>query len=360
MRWRHPQRGMVSPAEFIPLAEECGLIVALGHWVVHAACRQFRQWHDAGLPARQIAVNISAVQLGRGSLYETVSSALRQSGIAPNQLELEITESFVMLDRERSFQSLADLKALGTRLSIDDFGTGYSSLSYLQLIDVDKLKIDISFVRDMTRNNSNASIVKAVIALGHSLGLEVIDEGVEDSGQARYLRSLQCDVIQGYLIARPLPGDEMTRFLADYVAASVSSNDSGQYTLLLVDDEASILASLKRLLRRENFHILTASSAQEALSLLALHPVGVIITDQRMAGMSGTELLARVRTMHPQVVRMVLSGHTGLDLLTDAINRGEIYKFIAKPWNDAELIETIRDAFRHFGEHPASGAQTQK
>jgi diguanylate cyclase (GGDEF)-like protein len=220
VRWQHPERGMIMPGEFIPLAEESGLVVPLGDWVLREACRQIKQWSDAGLTPRQTAVNVSAVQLSRGHLVESVKDALATTGIAPEQLELEITESFVMADRDRSFESLAELKALGVRLSIDDFGTGYSSLSYLQQLEVHKLKVDISFVRDMTSNSGNASIVKAIIALGHSLGLEVIAEGVEDQGQAHDLRSMQCDVMQGYLVSQPLPADEATRFLASFPPAA--------------------------------------------------------------------------------------------------------------------------------------------
>jgi diguanylate cyclase (GGDEF)-like protein len=215
-RWLHPERGMISPAEFIPLAEESGLVVRLGDWVLREACRQIKAWSDAGLAPRQTAVNVSAVQLSRGLLLESVSEALAQSGIAPEQLEIEITESSVMVDREQSFKSVADIKALGVRVSIDDFGTGYSSLAYLQQLAVHKLKVDISFVRDITSNSGNASIVKAVIALGHSLGIEVIAEGVEEEAQARHLRSLDCDAMQGYLVSRPLPAAEMTRFLASF------------------------------------------------------------------------------------------------------------------------------------------------
>ncbi|CAA7625755.1 Response regulator receiver modulated diguanylate cyclase/phosphodiesterase with PAS/PAC sensor(S) [Candidatus Terasakiella magnetica] len=216
VRWAHPQRGMISPAAFIPLAEECGLIVGLGDWVLQTACRQIKKWSDAGLAPRQTAVNISTVQLSRGHLLDSVQRVLQETGISPQQLELEITESFVMEDRDRSFKALADIKALGVRLSIDDFGTGYSSLAYLQQLEVHKLKVDLSFVRDMTRNSGNASIVKAVIALGHSLGLEVIAEGVEALDQAHYLQLLQCDVMQGYLVSRPLPAEDMTRFLTSF------------------------------------------------------------------------------------------------------------------------------------------------
>jgi diguanylate cyclase (GGDEF)-like protein len=356
VRWQHPERGMIAPAEFIPLAEESGLVVQIGDWVLHEACRQIRQWSGVGLKPRQMAVNVSAVQLNRGGLVESIKDALEKTGIAPEQLELEITESCVMLDRDRSFKSLAEVKALGVRLSIDDFGTGYSSLGYLQQLKVDQLKVDISFVRDMTTNSGNASIVKAIIALGHSLGLEVIAEGVEEAGQARYLRSLQCDLMQGYFISRPMPADETTGFLESFRAQRIPVDAEAMSTLLLVDDEASVLAALKRILRRDRYSILTATSGEEALALLAEHEVGVIITDQRMPGMSGTELLARARKMHPRAVRMVLSGYTGLDSLTEAINRGEIYKFLTKPWQDSELVDAVREAFRHYGEtteHPA-------
>jgi len=325
-------------------------VIPLGDWVLREACRQVKLWSELGLAPLQTAVNVSAVQLSRGHLVESVKAVLRETGIAPELLELEITESFVMADRDQSFKSLAELKALGVRLSIDDFGTGYSSLAYLQQLEVHKLKVDISFVRDMTVNVGNASIVKAVIALGHSLGLEVIAEGVEDHGQARYLRSLQCDMMQGFLVSLALPADELVRFMSSFQPPQIPAEDEARSTLLLVDADVSILATLKRLLRRENYHILTATNSEEALALLAEQEIGVILIDQRMPGMSGTELLARARTMNPKTVRMVLSGYTALDSLTEAINRGEIYRFLTKPWDDAELIHTVREAFRHYGE----------
>jgi predicted signal transduction protein with EAL and GGDEF domain len=216
LRWQHPERGMIPPGEFIPLAEESGMVAQLGEWVLREACRQIRQWSEAGLAPLQTAVNVSAVQLNRGHLVDSVKRALQESGIEPEQLELEITESFVIADRDQSFRSLSQLKEMGVRISIDDFGTGYSSLAYLQQLEVHKLKIDMSFVRDMTSNRGNASIVKAIIALGHSLGLEVVAEGVEEAEQASYLRSLQCDAIQGYLISRPMPAEDMAGFLASY------------------------------------------------------------------------------------------------------------------------------------------------
>ncbi|HSG21352.1 MAG TPA: EAL domain-containing protein, partial [Azonexus sp.] len=348
VRWQHPERGLIPPSEFIPLAEESGLIVRLGDWVLREACRQIKEWSDAGIAPRQTAVNVSAIQLSRGQLVESVKDALATTGIDPEQLELEITESSIMVDREQSLKSLADLKALGVRISIDDFGTGYSSLAYLQQLEAHKLKVDISFVRDITTNSGNALIVKAIIALGHSLGLEVIAEGVEEAGQARYLRSLRCDVMQGYLISRPMPAETVAGFMASFHPSQVPVDNEAQSTLLLVDDEPSVLSSLKRVLRRENYRILTANSGEEALALLAEHEVGVILTDQRMPGMTGTELLARARIMHPKAIRLVLSGYTGLDSLADAINRGEIFKFLTKPWEESELLAAVRQAFRHY------------
>lgn len=214
VRWEHPERGLVTPGHFIPFAEESGVIVAIGDWVLHTVCRQVGTWTGLGVAPPHTAVNISAAQLKGGHLAPSVSAALEGSGIAPHQLELEITESFMLTDLEQSFGTFAAIHEMNVRLAIDDFGTGHSSLSHLRYIDVDKLKIDISFVRDMVTSSSDASIVKAVIALGRSLDLEVVAEGVETEAQAQQLRNLGCDLAQGYLFGRPMPAEEMTSHLA--------------------------------------------------------------------------------------------------------------------------------------------------
>ena len=225
VRWQHPARGMVPPGEFIAFAEESSLVVRLGKWVLEEATRQMRIWLDEGIDPPPVSVNVSAVQLSRGTMAAYAEQALCANRLRPDQLELEITESFIMRDRERSLRSLAELKALGVRLTIDDFGTGYSSLAYLQQLEVDKLKVDMSFVQDMTDNPGNASIVRAVIAMGHSLGLGIVAEGVETDEQARELRRLQCDAIQGYLVSRPLPADDMGAFLSRFSPWTVSEWD---------------------------------------------------------------------------------------------------------------------------------------
>ncbi len=205
-RWNNPRFGTISPARFIPLAEETGLIVALGEWALITACRQMRKWLDAGATLHYVAVNVSAVQLTRGDLIASVRAALAESGIEPGQLELEITESFVMADPEAAIGLLTELKELGVRIAIDDFGTGYSSLAYLKRLPLHLLKVDQSFVRDMLDDPNDEAIVRAVIALGHSLGLNIMAEGVETAAHAECLIALGCDAAQGWHYGRPAPG----------------------------------------------------------------------------------------------------------------------------------------------------------
>lgn len=205
-RWNNPHLGMISPTRFISLAEETGLIVPLGEWALITACRQMRKWLDAGTAPHYVAVNVSAAQLMRGDLMASVRAALAESSIEPGQLELEITESFVMGDPEAAICLLTDLKKLGVRIAIDDFGTGYSSLAYLKRLPVHLLKVDQSFVRDMLDDPNDKAIVRAIIALGHSLGLNVMAEGVETAAHAECLKVLGCDAAQGWYYGRPLPG----------------------------------------------------------------------------------------------------------------------------------------------------------
>ncbi len=227
VRWQHPLRGMIPPSSFIPLAEECGLIVPLGEWVLKTACYQIKTWSLSRPALGQIAVNVSAVQLVQSNFAATVKAIINETGIQPEHLEIEITESSVMSNLTSAIETLCELKGLGVRLSIDDFGTGYSSLAYLQQLAVHKLKIDISFVRKILVNSADALIVQAVIALGHSLGLEIIAEGVEELAQAKYLRFLQCDVMQGFLVSKPLPVNEIEAFLNSYEPLSIPVDDEG-------------------------------------------------------------------------------------------------------------------------------------
>ena len=213
IRWHHPELGMVPPGRFISIAEDSGLIVPIGEWVLREACRQAVAWHKAGLPELLIAVNLSAVQFKRGDVEKGVTQALAESGMNPALLELELTESILIEDTEKVLATVRRLKSLGVKLSIDDFGTGYSSLSYLKRFNVDKLKIDQSFVRDMVDNPNDAAIVSAIIQMAKNLNLTTVAEGVEDERQLALLRLQHCDEVQGYHFARPMPADEFATFI---------------------------------------------------------------------------------------------------------------------------------------------------
>lgn len=213
LRWNHPELGFVSPTRFIPLAEDSGLIVSIGEWVLNQACEQAVKMQLAGIEPFIMSVNLSAVQFRKGDLVEVVKNALDKSGLKPEYLDLELTESLLLKDQQSLLQMLQQLKLLGVRLSIDDFGTGYSNLSYLKRFAVDKLKIDQSFVRDMENDADDYALVKAIIQLAHSLGLIVTAEGVETEQQVKILTKLKCDEFQGYYFARPMPADEFVNYL---------------------------------------------------------------------------------------------------------------------------------------------------
>ncbi|MBF8176716.1 EAL domain-containing protein [Herminiimonas contaminans] len=213
VRWNSAHSGMVSPASFIPLAEETGLIIPLGEWVLRTACRQNRAWQESGYPAIPISVNLSPRQLARGDIVEVVERILDETGLQPQYLELEITESVMTTDVEKSFALLTRLRALGVKISLDDFGTGYSSLSYLKRFPVDTLKIDQSFVRDIATDQDSAAIVKAIISLGRNLNLTVLAEGIESAEQFRFLLENGCDEGQGYLMSKPIPNKNFVDLL---------------------------------------------------------------------------------------------------------------------------------------------------
>ena len=215
LRWEHPDLGLVSPAQFIPMAEETGLIVPIGQWVLRTACMQNREWQRMGYAPMSIAVNLSARQFNEKNLVEMISGILRETELEPKWLDVEITESIIMQNLEQTISTLRALHHLGLQISIDDFGTGYSSLSYLKKFPVHALKIDQSFIREITSDPDDAAITSAVIAMGHSLKLKVIAEGVETMEQLEMLRSLKCDCMQGYLFSRPVPSQTITPLLME-------------------------------------------------------------------------------------------------------------------------------------------------
>lgn len=213
LRWQSPEFGSVSPAEFVPLAEEIGLIGSIGEWVLRSACQQARVWHDSGFSSMRISVNLSARQLQQQDLVKVVRRVLSDTGLESRYLDLELTESMLMHDMEHTVSTLSELDALGATLSVDDFGTGYSSLSYLKRFPIHVLKIDRSFVRDITSDRNDAAITTAIIAMAHSLGIKVIAEGVETREQQEFLKRHGCDGMQGFYFSKPLPAEDLTRLL---------------------------------------------------------------------------------------------------------------------------------------------------
>ena len=347
--WQHPELGIVAPARFMPVAEECGLITVIGAWAVQHACLDMRHWIDLGIDVPPVAINISPRQFRDPNLIRIIESALSDMQLEPHMLALEITEGVLMSDTPSSEVTLSALKSLGVALTIDDFGTGYSSLSYLTRFPFDRVKIDCSFVREITVNDSAAAMVNAIISMAHSIGIKVIAEGVETEAQCEFMRSNMCDEIQGRFFSSPLTCEEMALLLCSdrHLPAHLLRLQKPARTLLLVDDEPNIVASLKRLLRSDGYQILTANSGSDGLALLQKYKVDIILSDQRMPGMTGVDFLRIAKEIYPDTVRIVLSGYTELQSVTDAINEGAVFRFLTKPWDDQQLRRYIEEAFRY-------------
>ncbi|MDH3713280.1 MAG: EAL domain-containing protein [Gammaproteobacteria bacterium] len=347
LRWHNPELGMVSPGEFIPMAEENGQIVPIGEWVLRTACAQAKRWIDEGHSLSRVAVNISVVQFVRPNFPDLIAHILQTSGLKPCALELEITESLLVKDVEGAIHTLQALKDIGVQLSIDDFGTGYSSLNQLKRFPIDRLKIDQSFVRDITSDPDDAAIALAVIGMAGTMNLNVVAEGVETEEQMRFLQTNRCNEMQGYHLSRPLPAEDMELLLREHQSERwCQSNESvWQRNLLLVDDDAATLTALTKILGNQQYRILTATSARESFDLLAKHEVGVVVADYQMPGMDGNQFLARVHSIYPRTTRIMLSGQSDMESLISAVNEGDIYRFLEKPVSAAVLRRTLQEAF---------------
>lgn len=348
LRWNRPQHGLVPPQEFIQALEESGLIVPVGSWVINTACKQIGHWIGGAIGPIQVSVNVSGRQFVEGDLNGDVLKALRDNGIDADLLELELTESSLMVNTERTIATLHNLKQRGVQISIDDFGTGYSSLAYLRRFPINKLKIDIAFIRDVTTNPDDAALALAIIRMAHSLKLEVIAEGVETEAQLAYLRRNCCDQMQGYYFSKPLALAELELLLQEDKRLTDGQGEADpSHTVLLVAADAPLLASLQRLLRHDGYRILTACSAQQGFDLLALHSVQVVLCGQHMVNMSGTLFLDRVKDLYPATFRIILAAHADLEAIMDGVNRGAIDRFYTTPWDKKVLHDNIHEAFHH-------------
>lgn len=345
VRWRHPQRGVLTAQHFIPLADEAGLTPAIGAWALQRACADLRHWQEQGL---SVALNVSPRQFCAAGLADMVAAALAAHNLPSAALTLEITEQALTLAGPASDAILASMKALGIGLTLDDFGTGHSALNNLKRFPFDAVKIDCVFIRDVVTDSGDAALCQSIIAMAHHLGMGVVAEGVETEAQCDFLRLNMCDQVQGWFFAAPLPAAEVDALLQQRRALPphLLRQHKPPRRLLLVDDEPNIISALKRLLRPDQYQIHTANSGQEGLELLARQAVDVIVSDQRMPGMLGADFLRKARQLYPDTIRIMLSGYTELQSVTDAVNEGAIYKFLTKPWEDEQLRAQIAEAFR--------------
>ncbi len=349
LRWQTPSHGLLLPHPFLEMVERVGLTARLSWWVVEAAMSQLAQWRRQGLDYLSVSVQLTDQLLVERDCVDRMGELMHRHELPAKTLEFEIPESAMALDVRQVGSNLASLRELGATMTVRDFGMGGLSLSSLAQYPMDRLKVDRSFIRDIASDTRSAAIVRGIIAMGHNLGMKVTARGVESEAELGFLRRNHCDFFQGYLFGAPAPAaelDELIRKRFPLPGAFVTSRP--ERTLLLLDDEENVLRSLVRLFRRDGYRILTANGVREAFDLLASNTVQVILSDQRMPDMSGTEFLTRVRELYPDTVRLVLSGYTDLAAITDAINRGAIYRFLTKPWNDDELREHIKAAFRAY------------
>jgi len=345
LRWYNEELGQIRPDQFIPVLEQTGLILDVGYWVLETAARQMAQWRGLVAEGFIMAVNVACPQLKEESFGMRAEEVVRGAGAWPTEMELEITESRLMENFAAVPERLGSLKNQGFRIAIDDFGTGYSSLSYLRDFPVDTLKIDRAFIRNIVHDAGSLSIVRTMLVLAKTLQLDVVAEGVENESQLGLLAAEGCQYIQGFHFSRPVAPEPFLALVAEPFTVARSADGAAEPTLLVVDDEPNVRNALRRQLRRDGYRILTAESAAEGLELLALHEVQVVLSDQRMPNMNGTEFLNRVKALYPDTVRIVLSGYTDLDSVTEAVNRGAIFKFITKPWDNEALRKQIREAF---------------
>ena len=349
IRWRRPGEGLIMPTSFIPLAERSGLITEIGAWVLQTACDQAKAWETTGLMQPRMAINLSPRQFMQHDLLDTITRILDAAELEPRFLELEITENSLVRDADRCIEILKEFREVGGTVSIDDFGTGYSSLSYLKNFPVDILKIDKVFTQDITTEPDHAAITLAVISMAHSLNLQVVAEGVENEAQFNFLRARGCDELQGYFFSKPVPADEMTSMLLARRRLEIDEVlDNAATTLLLVDDDYEMLTSMGVMLRNEGYRILMAGDGEEALGLLARHPVGVVVSDEVMPGMRGSELLEKIKNLYPRTTRILLSATADRDAIIAAINSGAIFKYLHKPLSEQEFKSSLKEGFRLY------------
>lgn len=349
VRWRDSRRGLIRPNEFMSAVDKLGLAADLGQWVMQSAIRQLHIWRREGLERLRLSVYLGTDLLLQPDCVPLIQYLLRQYDVPGCSLDLEISERALEIEPKTTLATLVELRELGATITLHDFGVHGLRVRDLYGLPVDRIKIDRSFIAETFNNPRSAAIMRDMISVAHELGIAAVARGVETEFEVRFLRRSLCDFLQGYLLGQPLPADKLGELpFQNNLLPQLFASAESERTLLLVDDEENVLHALGRLLRREDYRILSTTSIKEAFNLLASNDVQVIVSDQRMDEMSGTEFLTRVRGIYPDTIRIVLSGYTDLTTITDAINHGAIYRFLTKPWNDVELRTHLRDAFSAY------------
>ena len=347
LRLRREDGVLASPQEFMAVAESTGLIVPIGHWVLQEACAQAMRWRAAGIEEMTMSVNVSVAQFRRAGFVDEVREVLDISGLPPSCLELEITETLAMDGVEAFIETLSRLKQLGLRIALDDFGTGFSSLTNLRRFAVDTLKIDRSFVSDITTDAKDAAICRTIIAMAHNLGMTSVAEGVETTAQASYLGRNGCDRLQGFLLHRPAAADSVLARMTSkepFFTASVEEDPEIATVMILDDDELQALATA-HVIEHAGFKAVVACNTPDAFETLALERVDVVIADERMPDMRGSDFLLAVKDLYPRSVRILQSGTLDANVIAGALNRAEIFRYISKGASNAQITQAVRAAF---------------
>lgn len=346
VRWQHPENGLMLPDDFIPLAEETGHIFQIGEFVLRSACKFLKSWIDKGLSKIKMSVNISAVEFNQKNFLRTITNILNETGLEGEYLELELTERTAMKDAQNTINIMRELRKIGVSFSIDDFGTGYSSLSYLKKFPISKIKIDKSFISNITTDSEDAAISQAVISMSHSMHLKTVAEGVETLEQQEFLRSHQCDEIQGHHFSYPLPEAKMEELLSSGSEIDIAKLQKKEKVLLIVDDNRVISDKLEHILQVDGYKLLHAYTPREALDIMATNNVHIIIVDQDLSQMSGVELLRKVRKLYANTIRILLTSYNNPEIIARAVNESAVHKIIHKSLsNDEQMLKDIRAAF---------------
>lgn len=351
LQWHSASLGQVPAAEFIPVAERSGQIVALGDWARRRVCEVLRQRKRAGLKPLRLALNISPIELGLPDIVQRIQALLVEHEAEPAWLALEVPERALTHNPEDAVRKLNALRATGVEIVLDNFGIGESNIGLLRNMPFQLVKVHPSFAPDIGDPPEKALLLRAIIHLAHSMQTHILVQGADNEGRVSLLQANGGDRVQGLVLGQDL--DEQAMVELDALTSGLPQHlirpvDHKQ-TLLLVDDDPSILASLKRLFRPDGYRILTADSGAQGLQRMAESAVDVVLSDQRMPGMTGVEFLRRAKALYPHTVRLVLSGYTELQSITDAVNEGAIYRFLTKPWDDELLRQHVQEAFEHKG-----------